>query len=106
MFEFLGTSRGELSEKKIVAWNEFLKNEKSMLSLFDGTARGKVRVTKATELFSIGVYSISQLKAKIIAKLYSSDEKGLKVYVDQIENETLRMVISMELQKIRDFRNI
>lgn len=105
MFEFLRSERStELTEKKKLAWEDFLANERVMLSLFDGTARGKVRVKEATHLLDVGVYAISQAKAKIVSKLYTSNNLQLREMVDKIQNETLSMLIEAAFTKISDSR--
>ena len=106
MFEFLGKSRtSEMSQEKIECWNEFLQHEDIMLNLFDGTHKGRVKVTQATKLMSVGTFTVSLVKAKILSKLYSSDENALNTQVDRIQNETLSMLIESELNKVRNSRS-
>lgn len=105
MFEFVKSERStELTEKKKLAWDDFLKNEKVMLTLFDGTARGKVRVKEATHLLDVGVYAISQAKAKIVSRLFTSNNLQLREMVDKIQSETLSMLIEAAFTKISDSR--
>ena len=105
MFEFVKSERStELTEKKKLAWEDFLKNEKAMLTLFDGTARGKVRVKEATNLLDVGVYAISQAKAKIVSRLFTSNSSQLKEMINKIQSETLSMLIEAAFTKISDSR--
>jgi len=105
LFEFVKSERStELTEKKKLAWEDFLANERAMLSLFDGTARGRVRVKEATALLDVGVYAISQAKAKIVSKLYSSNVVELRAMVDKIQSETLSMLVEAAFTKISDSR--
>ena len=107
MFEFLGSKRSaEVSEKKLSYWNAFLELETHMLNLFDGTVRGSVKVSEASILFDVGTYSVSQLRARILSKLYFSNKDELRKQIAQIQNETLSMVIESELMKIWDSKHI
>lgn len=106
MFEFLGSKKSVgVSEKKMSYWTTFLSFEPQMLNLFDGSVRGSVRVTEPTVLFDVGTYSVSQLRARILSKLYISDEKELRKQISQIHNETLRMIVESELIKIWDSKH-
>jgi len=107
MFEFLGSKRSvEVSEKKLSYWTTFLAFEDQMLNLFDGSVRGSVKVTESTILFDVGTYSVSQLRARILSKLYFANEDELRKQISQIQNETLSMVIESELMKIWDSKHI
>ena len=107
MFQFLGSKRSaEVSEKKLSYWTTFLAFEDQMLNLFDGSVRGSVKVTESTILFDVGTYSVSQLRARILSKLYFANEDELRKQISQIQNETLSMVIESELMKIWDSKHI
>ena len=101
MFQFLGSKRSaEVSEKKLSYWTTFLAFEDQMLNLFDGSVRGSVKVTESTILFDVGTYSVSQLRARVLSKLYFANEDELRKQISQIQNETLKMVVENELMKI------
>ena len=105
LFEFVKSERStELTEKKKLAWEDFLANERAMLSLFDGTARGRIRVKEATNLLDVGVYAISQAKAKILSKLFTSNNLQLREMIDKIQSETLSMLVEAAFTKISDSR--